>query len=229
MDTRTTPVMERVRRPRPLHDQLIGMMQSIVDERVADKLPTMGRVVGMDGIKPVVWVDGEPVARTVGFPAKMGQEYTVGMRVALSKTRSGNFHIQGSVGGTQAVVNTPQMVPNAVTETIIADAFVGKVTTAQSTAQQGVNAAANAQSTANTGVSNAASANAAANAAQARADSAWNLANAAATQSQLNTALAGKANVSHTHSEYASSDRVTDINTTVRCIVRNGPASVQGC
>lgn len=84
-------------RPSREHEEVIRVIRDIVEDVLEERLPTLGRVVGMDGGRVLVHLDDEDEERTVGFQRKKGQQYQTGERVVVMLTRSGDYVALGTL------------------------------------------------------------------------------------------------------------------------------------
>lgn len=78
-------------------DGLVRDLLSIMAEMVQGQASTMATVTGRSGGGVIVHIDGEEISRQLPFARKKGVRYSDGARVALKRTRSGEFIVDGLV------------------------------------------------------------------------------------------------------------------------------------
>src|SRR5688500_15677471 len=97
-------------------DAVVRDILEIIDDFASDSAPTMATVVGISGGRVVCHIDGELLPRTVGFAKRAGTHYQVGHRVKLSRTRSGEWIVDGLIttSSTDNSVGNDQIAPRSV-------------------------------------------------------------------------------------------------------------------
>jgi hypothetical protein len=89
----------------------------IIDESSTEAAPTLATVVSASGGRVVCHIDGERFPRTVGFARNPGVRYRPNDRVRLTKTRSGEWIVDGLVSALSSVrpIDEPQLGEDSVT------------------------------------------------------------------------------------------------------------------
>lgn len=112
----TTPAIPSLPSTSGTFDAFTRDLLDRVDTMVTAATPTMATVTGIQGGEIIVHIDGEKISRSIGFARKKGVRYTVGVRVAMKVTRSGEYIVDGIVGSDAGdrTVDREQIAENAV-------------------------------------------------------------------------------------------------------------------